>query len=73
MSYLPAGQDEETPRSDELLVIAQERLEIDKERLRMAKRSTFFDGVKTVVTIAIPVAAFLGLQKYFQIREEEAK
>jgi hypothetical protein len=71
MAYLPAGQDEETPRRDELLVIAQERLVIDKEQLRLAKRAALFEGIKMAVTVAIPVAALFGLQHYFQLKKKE--
>ncbi len=66
MSYLPTGQDE--PRG-ELIVIAQERLEIDKEQLRLAKRAALFEGIKMAVTVAVPIAAFLGLHRYLQFKK----
>ncbi len=71
MAYLPTGADEDTPRRDELLVIAQERLVLDKERLRMEQRTALFEGITMAVTIAIPIAAILGLQKYFQLKKKE--
>jgi hypothetical protein len=71
MAYLPTGDDEEIPQRDELIVIAQERLALDKEQLRIAKRGALFEGIKMAFTIAIPLAAFFGLQRYFQEKKKE--
>jgi hypothetical protein len=73
MAYLPTGADEETPRRDELLVIAQEWLVLEREQLRIAKRGALFEGIKLAFTVAIPVAAFLGLQKYFETKGKETR
>jgi hypothetical protein len=66
MGYLPTGA-----ADPELLVIAQERLQLDKEKLRMATRSAWFDGITTAIAIAIPVAALLGLQRYVSFLEKK--
>ena len=71
MAYLPTGADEETSRRDELLVIAQERLALDREQLRIAKRAAVFEGIKMAFTIAVPVAAFFGLHRYFQAQKKK--
>jgi hypothetical protein len=71
MAYLPTGADEESSRRDELLVIAQKRLVIDGEQLRIAKRSALIDGLKLAVTVAVPLAVFFGVTKYFQAEKKK--
>ena len=69
MAYLPTGATDDEAR-EEFLVIDRDRLVVERERLRLAKRAAIFDGIKLAFTIAVPVAAFLGIKRYFEYKKE---
>ena len=73
MSYLSAGADEETSleqrqeaRADVQLQLQRERVSIQREMLKAKKRETIVDGIQTAVLIALPIAAFLGWDRWFK-------
>jgi hypothetical protein len=68
MAYLPTGATEDEAR-EEFLVIDRDRLAVEREQLRLARRGALIDGIKLAFTIAVPVAAFLGIKRYFENKE----
>lgn len=73
MAYLPTGLSEEIELEelDLVRVYRSETIAIAQQRLKLAKRAALFDGIRMAVVVAVPVAAFFGLQRYFQWKKEE--
>lgn len=43
--------------------IDEERIELERARLKAQQRSTFYEGVQALATISLPLLAFIGIRK----------
>jgi hypothetical protein len=80
MAYVPTGLSEEVELAELDLVRAHraDRLAVDRERLRIEKgalkavnRAAVFEGISMAIVVAVPIAALLGLQRYFKWLEKK--
>jgi hypothetical protein len=69
MAYLPTGITDEQElafREREIGLrerIDEERLKLERARLKATQRSAVWDAVQAIATISIPLLAFVGIRK----------
>jgi hypothetical protein len=61
-------------RADAELDLLRERLVIEKAQVKATERAAFFEGLQTLVIVAIPIAVFFGFDRWFKSeRKKQAR
>jgi len=53
-------------RADAELELQRQRVQIERDAVKAQRSAAFWEGVQAVAIVAIPVAAFFGIDRWFK-------